>query len=79
MTTLKALEPGLGDPFRWLPPGAPPLRTMEKSNGIGGIALTSISTQQKKQNNKKKTSSLTQKKNLEFLLNKRIDEKFVNK
>lgn len=43
VTSLKALlETGLGDPSL-RPPGDPlPLLTMEKSSGIGGIALTSI-------------------------------------
>lgn len=41
VTTLKALfETFLGDSLR-LPPGDP-LLTIEKSNGMGGMALTSI-------------------------------------
>lgn len=44
MTTLKALEEtGLGELSRSEEPGEfPPFRTIEKSKGIGGIALTSI-------------------------------------
>lgn len=54
VTTLKALfETGLGDPSRIA--GEPlPLRTIEKSSGIGGIALISIFENSKPHNGTRK-------------------------